>query len=178
MKAFTLVELLLTLVVAALVIGGVLVALINSAYRGVEGAGRWTTEHHLVAGDRIDLNALETLINDSSCEFVVAEEDEQIWGCIALKYLGDRVEFGTFAVHPERHGAGLGSLLLAYAEDRARTRVAAFQVAVVSKNRALIQFYERRGYVYSGDSIAYPVHANVGEPKAPDLCLVVLSKAV
>lgn len=157
---------------------GALVGLINSAYRGVHGEGRWTTEHHLVAGDRIDLYALKALVNDPCCEFITATEDERIWGCIALKYFGDMVEFGTFAVDPERHGSGLGSLLLAYAEDRARSRVSGFQVTVVSKNSALIQFYERRGYVNSGDSIAYPVHANVGEPKAPDLHLVVLSKAV
>lgn len=150
--------------------------LINSAYRGNEGAGRWTTEHHLVSGDRIDRESLVSLIEHPDSELIVGYDDDIAVACIAIKKLQHAVEFGTFAVAPYLHGMGHGSALLAYAESQARRYSQCFQVCVVNQNTALIQFYERRGYVRSGEALPYPVDQNVGQPKVADIALTLLEK--
>ncbi len=152
--------------------------MINAAYRGVDGARRWTTEQHLVAGARIDQDALIGFIGDSDSELIVGYDDDAIVGCIGIKKLGTTVEFGTYAVAPNLHGRGVGSRLLAYAEQRAKGYARQFQVCVVTQNRNLIQFYERRGYQCTGDLLPYPEDQNVGKPKISDISLTVLAKAV
>ena len=150
--------------------------LINSAYRGTTGAGRWTSEHHLVSGDRIEREALISLIEHSDSELIVGYDDATVVACIAVKRHTGVVEFGTFAVAPELQGLGLGSTLLEYAEAHARGYGNRFQVCVVSQNTDLINFYERRGYERTGERLPYPVDQNVGKPKIADISLTVLEK--
>ena len=167
-----------------------LTQLINDAYRGISGSGRWTTEHHLVDGDRISMQDLGAALEDPMFEMLIARDAEQqaenqILACIAVKQLNlesiDAIyEFGTFAVRPELQGSGLGKSMLLYAENWVRSRCSTsqvmFQVVVVEANRDLVRFYQKRGYQLVGESIAYPVHLNVGIPKRNNLDLVVLRK--
>ena len=158
-----------------------ILALINDAYRGTEGAGRWTTEHHLVSGDRIDRASLIDLIEHPRSELIVGRDDNFLACCLGIKKLSTAIEFGTFAVASSLQGRGLGSRLLSYAEARvesdARASRLPFQVCVVSQNTDLIRFYERRGYQRTGATLPYPVDQNVGTPKIDDINLTVLTKA-
>lgn len=154
----------------------VIQALINDAYRGGQGAGRWTTEQHLVAGDRITLQALQDLIEGNDSELIVGFDGERPRCCIALKRLTEAVEFGTYAVAPELQGQGCGKALLRYAEEYAAGMCQRFQVCVVSQNIALIEFYQRRGYHTSGKTLPYPVGLEVGTPKIADISLTLLVK--
>lgn len=153
-----------------------LVDLINSAYRGVGGAGRWTTENHLVAGDRIDRDGLLATIQDVETTFIVGYCCDNISACVAIKRYGGLAEFGTFAVDPELHGKGLGSELLCSAELMAPVEIKVFQVSVVSRNADLIAFYRRRGYRETGERIDYPSDLNVGTPRVDGLDLILLQK--
>ena len=153
-----------------------LTKLINCAYRGVNGAKRWTTEHHLVEGARINEAALTQLIESPNTEMIVGRNGKDILSCIALKYEPGLVEFGSFAVNPAYHGEGYGSALLAFAEQHSGNRVATFKVSVVNYNQALIEFYQRRGYLHDGAYMDYPVADNVGIPRVDNLRLVVLQK--
>lgn len=150
--------------------------IINAAYRGLGGERRWTTEAHLVHGDRIRLQDLQAMIEEGDIELYVGYLDEQPVGCIAVKRRGPVTEFGTFAVDPDLHGLGYGKTLLQFAEGIARHYSDAFQVCVVSRNADLIAFYRRRGYQETGAKLAYPVGHNVGTPADEDLDLIVLSK--
>lgn len=152
--------------------------LINSAYRGVDGSGRWTTENHLVEGHRIDKDGLNSLVDDAGTDFIVGYIGCRIVACIAIKRFDDVVEFGTFAVDPDLHANGYGGALLRYAESLVSKNTDLFQVSVVSKNTDLIAFYERRGYVGDGKKINYPTHLNVGKPKIDDLDLTIMQKNV
>lgn len=154
-----------------------LVSLINLAYRGVDGPGRWTTENHLVQGDRIDRDGLITLIEDANTDFMVGYLGDRIVACIAVKRFGDVVEFSTFAVDPALHARGYGGALLSYAESVAPEGTK-YQVSVVSKNTDLIAFYKRRGYLENGEKINYPAHLNVGRPKVDNLDLTILQNNV
>lgn len=150
--------------------------LINRAYRGSDGPRRWTTEQHLVEGDRIQTGAMVAMLNDPHCDVIAAFDNDQLQGCISVRYLPEVAEIGTFAIQPEAHGLGLGSRLLAVAEQHASQRRAWLQVEVVNENRPLQAFYERRGYVATGELMDYPLAANVGQPKTQGLHLVVLRK--
>ncbi|HAG94193.1 MAG: GNAT family N-acetyltransferase [Pseudomonadales bacterium] len=151
--------------------------LINAAYRGKDdGAGRWTTEQHLVDGERITAQALVQLIQQNDSDLIVGFAGDRPRCCIAVKRLADAVEFGTYAVAPELQGQGCGKALLQYAEAYARDWHHRFQVCVVSQNTALIDFYRRRGYRPSGDRLPYPVGQGVGTPKVAALTLTVLVK--
>lgn len=154
----------------------VIVKLVNSAYRGIEGSRRWTTEAHLVQGDRLVLEDLRRLIRSQDTEFYVGYLDENLISCIAIKKYGAITEFGTFAVDPNLHGLGYGKDLLSFAESKASTYSSIFQVTVVSQNSDLVRFYQRRGYKVTGQRLAYPTEQNVGKPKIKNIDLTVLQK--
>ena len=152
------------------------IELINAAYRGTGGQNRWTTEAHLVAGQRLSLEGLKHLLLQDNVVLTVAHSERDLLGCITSTYLGKIVEFGAFAVQPSRHDSGIGKQLLAHAESRARPLCSMFQVEVVSQNHALIEFYSRRGYRSTGERAPYPVELNVGTPLDDEIDLVIMQK--
>jgi len=150
--------------------------MINTAYRGTDGEGRWTTEAHLVKGDRIRLQELEEIIRDDKTDFIVGYRDNFPVCCIAIKQLNDVTEFGLFAVAEQYQGKNIGKALLSYAEQCARPYSRKFQVTVVSANTSLVDFYQRRGYRNTHNRLPYP-DADVGQP-LQHLDLLVLQKDV
>jgi Acetyltransferases len=150
--------------------------MINAAYRGIGGEGRWTTEAHLVKGDRIRLQDLEEIIRDEKNDFIVGYLDNLPACCIAIKKLDAITEFGLFAVAPQYQGENLGKSLLNYAEQCARPYSRKFQVTIVSANTSLVEFYQRRGYRNTNKRLPYP-DADVGQP-LQHLDLLVLQKDV
>lgn len=117
-----------------------IVDLVNAAYRGTGGEKRWTTEAHLVQGDRLAIEDLEREIATGSTEFYLSFIEEKLVGCIGLKHFGQITEFGTFAVDPNLHGYGYGKELLNFAETVARTNSKTFQVTVVSQTEICFSF--------------------------------------
>lgn len=151
--------------------------MINVAYRGTGGEGRWTMEAQLVKGDRIRLQDLEEIIRDEKNRFfIVGYLDNLPACCIAIKKLDAITEFGLFAVAPQYQGKNLGKTLLNYAEQCARPYSRKFQVTVVSANTSLVEFYQRRGYRNTNKRLPYP-DADVGQP-LQHLDLLVLQKDV
>lgn len=151
----------------------VLVELVHSAYRGTGG---WTTEADLIDGSRTDSDELTELLPD----LLVAEDDQtsEVLGCCALSVRGETGYFGTFAVRPSLQGGGVGSALLAEAEDRARSAgLRSVEMTVVSVREELIAYYLRRGYVDTGQTRPFPygVERN-GRPRRDDLAFTVLEK--
>lgn len=151
-----------------------IVALINEAYRGTGGRNRWTTEGHLLAGDRISVEILKDLINNSQCDFITCYEQNKLVGSISITYKDELAEFGTFAIKQEHHGMGMGKQLLAYAEHFARKRCGRFQVSVLTANQSLIEFYLKRGYQVRGQKV---LHINDdGGRQASEIDFTVLDK--
>ena len=153
-----------------------IVELVNAAYRGASGPRRWTTEAHLVQGDRLQKVDLERQLSSGEIALYAGYRDAKPVCCIALKQDGQVTEFGMFAVDPGLHGLGLGKQLLDMAESEARPYSRLFRVSVVTQNVDLIRFYERRGYSRTGEILAYPVGQRVGEPMIEGISLTVLQK--
>lgn len=150
------------------------VALVESAYRGDSSRAGWTTEADLLDGQRTDADEVRAVLDD----LVVAEEDGELVGCCTLIPREDHAYFGMFAVRPGLQGGGVGSRLLAAAEDLAAEHGAKrVEMTVISSRRELVDFYLRRGYVDTGEARPFPYgDPRFGVPRRDDLVFTVLTK--
>lgn len=154
-----------------------LAALINAAYRGNDGAGRWTSEFGLISGDRISITAVTDMILSAKVRlFAIFDEDDSPRACIAVTLSDCVAEIGTFAVRPQEQGCGLGSQLLLHAERYALKHAHTLRVCVVNQSRKLIDFYARRGYQLTEHPQSFPEQSLVGTPLVDSINLVVMEK--
>ena len=89
-----------------------LVALVTSAYRGEASTAGWTSEDHLLKGQRTDPAMVEAAITDPDGTVLLAERNGVLLACIQVSHAGPAADFGMFAVDPTRQAGGVGSALL------------------------------------------------------------------
>lgn len=153
-----------------------LVALIERAYRNPETAGSWASEAHLLKGPRTSNAEISELIAQPDSRFLIAERDGRILGCCLIQRLGattctsgdigkGSAYFGMFAIDPADHSTGLGKLMLAEAERRARElwRSSSMVMTVINLRDQLIEYYKRRGYTLTGATMPFPFSETSGE---------------
>lgn len=158
-----------------------LVALVTSAYRGEASHSGWTSEADLIDGERIDAAALEADLSRDRSTILLAERGDHLVACAHVADLDGEGYFGMFAVDPTQQGTGLGSVVLAEAENYAAREwgVTVMQMTVIDVREELIGFYERRGYVRTGITKPFPYgDERVGTPKRDDLQFEVLTKTL
>ncbi len=158
-----------------------LVALIQSAYRGDSSKAGWTTEAHLLSGQRIDAAMLADQIADDTQVLLMQEDEAGPLACVAVERRDGYGYIGTVTVRPAAQGGGLGRAALEVAEayiasdwgyDRAR-------MTVIAQRPELIAWYERRGYRNTGETAPFPYNnERFGAPVRDDLYFVVLEKAL
>lgn len=86
---------------------------------------------------------------------------------------------GVLAVSPLGQGKGVGSLLISLAESWVAEHWGAtsMRMSVINKRDELIAYYERRGYVRTGEIEPFPYgDERFGLPKVNDLEFVLLAK--
>ena len=164
-----------------------LVDLIERAYRGLETAGTWFSEAHLLKGPRTSISDISGLIALADSRFLVAELDGKIAGCCLLQKTksvdgatgkdGDAAYFGMFAINPRVNATGLGKTVLAEAERRVRDlwQTRAMVMTVINVRTELIGYYERRGYKLTGARHPFPFNETTGET-TQDFDLVEMKK--
>jgi len=114
--------------------------LVNDAFR---------PERFFIDGDRTNPENVRELINKG--EFLLAEERERIVGCVYIEPRGEHWYLGLLSVDPAHQGGGLGSLLMAAAEEHARSAGAVvMDLRIVNLRSALPGFYRRLGYEETG----------------------------
>lgn len=165
--------------IAGLVDAPAIATLVNEAYRPKDGRGGWTHESSLISGSRIDARQVEALIARPNSAILIAKQQTDIVACVHIEKEGTNAHIGMLAVSPSFQGTGIGKQLLAHAEETAAARFlpARFVMAVVSLRSELLAFYIRRGYKPTGETLPYPVDANVGSPIDGTLKLEVLHKS-
>lgn len=151
--------------------------LINLTYRGEVG---WTRETHIVQGNRTNHDDIEAAIANPDAHFFVVNQHRGLASCIYVEKQENSAYIGFFSVHPSLQGNGIGKYILKQAETFALTELGTrkFVMFVVSQRSELIAFYERRGYVRTGQIEAYPLYLGIGVPKVKGLTIEYLEKNV
>jgi ribosomal protein S18 acetylase RimI-like enzyme len=159
-----------------------IVGLVESAYRGEASRAGWTSEEHLLGGQRTDAEAVLAKVRAPGSVMLLAEDGGALVGCCQLERRTDgEVYFGMFSVSPGRQGEGRGREILAEAERRARDEWGGrtMVMSVIAQRPELIAWYERRGYAQTGETRPFPYgNARFGIPKRPDLSFTLLSKSL
>lgn len=133
------------------------VALVNAAYR-VGGARAWTTEAHLVVGERVTEPKFRAMIASEGGVVIVAERAGRIVGCVHVRRVDEREShLGMLSVDPAEQAGGAGRALIAEAERVAREHFGArvMSMTVVSVRSELLAYYERRGYRRTGEVVPF-----------------------
>lgn len=155
---------------------------VHSAYRGDSARRGWTHEADLLDGQRIDEDGLRAILADPAEAIVLVEQDEALVGCVRITDLGQGLcSLGMLAVDPGTQRGGLGRRLIAAAEAHARDEVRArrMEMTVIIQRAELIAWYERRGYVRTGETRPFPTaDPRFGLPRRDDLAFVVLERAL
>ncbi|MER7838665.1 GNAT family N-acetyltransferase [Streptomyces sp. NPDC096040] len=157
----------------------VLVALIEAAYRGDASRVGWTTEADILEGQRTDPEGVLDVIKAPDGKLLTVERDGRVVACCQLEHRGTYAYFGMFAVSPDLQGAGLGKVVIAEAERRARQDWGATEMhmTVISVRDDLIAWYERRGYRRTGKMTPFPYgDERFGIPQRADLRFELLVK--
>jgi len=160
------------------------VALVQSAYRGTESLAGWTSEAGLIGGQRTDAAMVAAVIAEPGACVLLAEEAGALQACCELREPGTpggAAYFGMFAVRPLRQKGGYGRLVLAEAERTARDEfgATALELTVIRQRESLIAWYERRGYQRTGELKPFPYgDERFGLPKVNDLEFATLAKSL
>lgn len=157
-----------------------LVVLMDNAYRGESSKKGWTTEAHLLQGDkRTDDATVSKLMLTPGAVFLKYTNDENIIeGCVFLHQKGNKLYLGMLSVSPLVQAKGIGKKLMAAAEEHARKQnCISIYMHVISLRHELIAWYERHGYHNTGEKIPFPIDERFGIPTQP-LEFVVLEKMI
>ncbi len=158
-----------------------IVALVQSAYRGESGLRGWTTESHLLDGQRTDAEDVSAVIGRPDSRVLLAETDGRLQASCHVEREGESAYFGMFAVDPSGQGQGLGKQMLAEAERIARDewQCRFMRMTVIEQRDELIAWYQRRGYRSSGEFKPFPYgDERFGIPRRDDLRFEVLIKSL
>jgi ribosomal protein S18 acetylase RimI-like enzyme len=159
-----------------------IVALVESAYRGETSQAGWTSEAHLLGGQRTDSDAVSAALGTHGSVMLLAEAGGLLAGCCQLEQRPEaEVYFGMFSVRPGCQGQGWGREILAEGERLARDDwgAATMVLSVLVQRQDLIGWYERRGYRRTGQTRPFPYgDERFGIPKRPDLSFAVLAKPI
>jgi len=156
--------------------------LVNSAYRGESSRQGWTTEADYLGGQRTDPETLAAdLETHPGARLMLLKDGEDLRGTVWLEPKhGGTWYLGMLTVQPGLQDQGAGRTLLAAAEDLARSAgVGRMEMTVVSIRHELIAWYERRGYLKTGEIRPFPYDdPKFGEPLIPGLEFVVMEKVL
>lgn len=101
-----------------------------------------------IEGTRTDEERMSALMEKG--KFLMAE-DGNVIGSVYVEISGDRGYLGMLAVHPSRHGEGLGRKLVQAAEDYCRGAGCSYmKLTVLSLRMPVLSFYRKLGYTEMG----------------------------
>lgn len=133
-------------------------------------------------GTRTDERAVLAAIESAGSAMLIVEDDDGSPGPVGCCRIADRGDglayFGMFAVDPARQGAGTGRQVVRCAELAAAELFGSqtLELEVLGQQEQLRGWYERLGYVVTGEVRPFPADPVFAVPLRDDLHLVVLSK--
>lgn len=158
--------------------------LVESGYRGDRSRAGWTTEADLLDGQRTSVEGVLELLDQPGSHVLLGERaagdgSSELIASAQLEHHDGHAYFGMFSVRPGLQNGGYGKQMLAEAERIAREDwgIEQMRMSVIEQRAELIAWYERRGYVRTGEFLPFPYgDERFGLPKRPDLRFLVLAK--
>lgn len=154
--------------------------LLNSAYRGESSKNGWTTEAYLIEGEiRCDEDMVkEVMQQPNNVLLKYTETENTITGCVNLQQHSNKVYLGMFAVSPLLQNSGIGKQLLLAAEEYAKhINCNCIYMSVISKRTELINWYNRHGYIDTGERKPFTEDRKTGKHVQP-LEFIILEKII
>ncbi len=161
-----------------------IVDLANLAFRGTGVGASWNSEADFIAGQRLDESLLrEDLATKPDAQLLTYREDPAgaLLGTVWLEPKEDGVWYlGLLTIRPDLQKKQMGRTLLAAAEGFAKERGAhRIRMSVVNVRKPLIAWYERRGYILTGETQPFPYgDERFGRPLRDDLHFVLLERNI
>jgi predicted N-acetyltransferase YhbS len=119
-----------------------LTAMVNRAF---------VVEEFFTIGDRTSVDRVRRLLEQTGM-FLIAERNGVAVGCVFVKNQDGIGYFGMLSVEPAVAGRGVGRALVNAAERHlADLGCSAVEIEVVNLRTELLPFYERLGYVQTGE---------------------------
>jgi ribosomal protein S18 acetylase RimI-like enzyme len=161
-----------------------IIDLANVAFRGTGVLASWNSEADFIEGQRLNESLLrEDLAAKPDAQLLTYRDDPNgaLLGTVWLEPKEDDVWYlSLLTVRPDLQNRQVGRTLLAAAEDYAKKRGARrIRLSVVNVRKTLIAWYERRGYLSTGETQPFPYgDERFGRPLRDDLRFVLLEKDV
>lgn len=154
-----------------------LLVLVEEAYRGGKATVAWKNEHDMVTGPRTSQDELSKYITATESSILVLESESGTFaGCVCVEKHGADAHIGLLAVSPSFQNQGVGRRLLEYAENYGQTQFGCTSgvMWVLSGRDELLEFYRRRGYEKTGETVPFPAEEfGVTLLKGPPLFIVI-----
>ncbi len=133
---------------------------VNAAYRREErDAGKsWTTEAHLVSGERLTLPQCESMLASNAIILLALRGGNKVIGTVQVTPTPPDCGFiGMLSVDPMVQAEGVGKTLLAAAEGyiRDELRFPFARMRAFEERSELVAYYVRRGYLDTGTRIKF-----------------------
>jgi ribosomal protein S18 acetylase RimI-like enzyme len=161
-----------------------IIDLANVAFRGTGVLANWNSEADFIEGQRLNESLLrEDLAAKPDAQLLTYRDDPNgaLLGTVWLEPKEDDVWYlSLLTVRPDLQNRQVGRTLLAAAEDYTKKRGARrIRLSVVNVRKTLIAWYERRGYLSTGETQPFPYgDERFGRPLRDDLRFVLLEKDV
>ena len=152
--------------------------LVNAAYRGETSKEGWTTEADLLLGEkRTDVATLAAEWEQPGTAILKLEDEEgALFGCVLLRHSEAGLYLGMLSVWPWLQAKGVGKWLMEAAETHAlQLNCHRIYLTVISARTELIAWYQRRGYLLTGETKPFPHDPEFGVATQP-LQFVVMEK--
>jgi ribosomal protein S18 acetylase RimI-like enzyme len=161
-----------------------IVDLANLAFRGAGPSAGWNSEADFIEGQRLSEPLLRAdLAAKPDAILLTCRKDAcgELLGTVWLEpKIGGVWYLGLLTVRPDLQNKQMGRALLAAAENYAQQHGASrIRMSVVNVRTTLIAWYQRRGYVLTGETQPFPYDdQRFGRPLRGDLQFVLLEKQI
>jgi GNAT superfamily N-acetyltransferase len=97
------------------------------------------------------------MIENPKARIEILLDNDEVLGCVYLEEKSEGLYLGMLTVNPEIQAKGLGKQLLSHAEELTKKlNLPAIILQVIKGREELIQFYLRRGFVFTGKTEPFP----------------------